>query len=464
MIRSALGAAGATASAALFFFALAAPAAAHGPIRRQLKTEPPPGTDVPRTVPFGDSGVAAPSSVGTPTTGTQPLRLLVAQASAVVVADVARSEVFDEDALRVHRLHVTRVLRGRVDVPEPGVVEVRGASRRPPLLAQGEHGVFLLHPAAPSSYVTEKTGTSDWLALVAARDGIVPVDSDADLAAVEAAITAGAAITTPNDDDGRAARRRLAFQELASGSPRLGTDGFLELQALPDIGALADDERAALARVLGDVRVPAPTRTRLIQLLGERRVADALPAIQGAQADTPEVLDAIFDARSRLGSPPTRAELNPYLNSKVSGVRAAAVRELARLDDPAAFDQVGYYATNDRDPAVREAAIAALGASGRPAAAPFLARTFDSDERAVKQQSGQALLQLGGPAASNTLVDLALHGGSTDTQTYAALLLLMSRGRDDPAVQRLATSNPSPEVKSLLEHGLEFHHVHVRNN
>ncbi len=461
MIRFAGRAAGATASAALFFFTLGAPAAAHGPIRRELKTEPPPGTDVPRTVPFRDSGITAPSSVGTPTTGVQPLRLLVPQASAVVVADVARSEVYDEDALRVHRLHVTRVLRGRLDVPDPGVVEIRGASRRPSLLAEGDHGVFLLHPAQPSTYLTDTIGTGDWLALVAGRDGIVPVGSDAELAAVEAAIEAGAAIATPNDEAGRAARRRLAFQELGSGSARLGTDGFVELQGLADIGGLADDEAAALTRVLGDVRVPAPTRSRLIALLAERWVTDALPAITAAKADTADVLDAILAARTRLGSPPTRAELAPYLNSTAADVRAAAVRELARLDDPAAFDQVGWYATNDRDPAVREAAIAALGASGRPAAAPYLARTFDSDERAVKQQSGQALLQLGGPAASNTLVDLALHGASTDTQTYAALLLLMSRGRDDPAVQRLATSNPSPEVKSLLEHGLEFHHTHA---
>src|SRR5205814_7077419 len=122
-------------------------------------------------------------------------------------------------------------------------------------------------------------------------------------------------------------------------SPRLLLDAVLELDGVPDIGSLADDERAALARILGDVRVPPDVRTHLIELLAARQIRDALPALATAEADTPEVLGALLTARTRLGAPPTRADLGGYLASLVPGIRAAAVRALGRLDDPAALDQ-----------------------------------------------------------------------------------------------------------------------------
>src|SRR5262249_42724994 len=87
----------------------------------------------------------------TPTTGVvvsgaRPLRLLAAEASAVVLADVVRTEPFDEDRLHLIRLRVARVLGGRLDDLEPGVAEIRGASKRPPVLADGERVVVLLRP------------------------------------------------------------------------------------------------------------------------------------------------------------------------------------------------------------------------------------------------------------------------------------------------------------------------------
>jgi hypothetical protein len=92
-----------------------------------------------------------------------------------------------------------------------------------------------------------------------------------------------------------------------------------------------------------------------------------------------------------------------------------------------------------------------------------LARTFDVRTRELQQASGRALLKLGGTAAADTLFELALHGATAETQSYAALLLIASRGRDDATVRRLEASNPSPEVRDLLEHGLEFNHTHANN-
>lgn len=90
----------------------------------------------------------------------------------------------------------------------------------------------------------------------------------------------------------------------------------------------------------------------------------------------------------------------------------------------------------------------------------MLARTFDSPVRKLQQRSGQAILKVGGDAAADTLVTLALRGSSSETQTYAALLLLLSRGRDDPAVRRIEEAGPSSEVRHVREHGLEFRDTH----
>ena len=70
------------------------------------------------------------------------------------------------------------------------------------------------------------------------------------------------------------------------------------------------------------------------------------------------------------------------------------------------------------------------------------------------------MLALGGDAADQSFIDLALRGKSVDTQRYAALLLVVLRGRDSPAVRRLLASQPNAEVRDVIEHGLQFQHMH----
>jgi hypothetical protein len=91
---------------------------------------------------------------------------------------------------------------------------------------------------------------------------------------------------------------------------------------------------------------------------------------------------------------------------------------------------------------------------------PHVSRTFDAPEREMKQASARAMLAIGGPAADDALVELALRGGSVETRTYAALVLVATHGPQHEAVRRIAASNPSPEVRDVLEHGLEFRHSH----
>jgi HEAT repeat protein len=377
--------------------------------------------------------------------------VLAADATAVFVGTAIRTESYDEDRLRVHRLAVERVLRGRLEETEPGLVDLRGATQRPALVADGERVVAFVRPAPDQSYLRQHLPTGPWVVTVSGRDGVVPVQSDADVEAVDAAIGARTAAT----------RRRLAFARLGSGNGRLAADALLELSALDALGPLSAAERAEVATVLRDGHVPAVTRVGVLDLLAERNAREALPEVLAASTDTPALLDAVLATRARLGAPAGRKELAPYLEAKDPGVRAAALRALALLDDAAVVDDLGRHATTDRDMAVRVAAIEALGQTKRPAVVPVLSKTFASTEREVQQASAQAMIAVGGPAVDDALIALALGAGSVETKTYAALVLVSIHGRDHAAVRRLEAGNPGPEVTNVLEHGLEFRHSHV---
>jgi HEAT repeat protein len=396
----------------------------------------------------------APSAVAT--TGVRPLRVLAAHATVIALASITRTESYDDDRLRLYRLHVERTIRGRLDAPEPGVVEIRGGTMRPGVLSDGERAILLLEPAPSMSYLAEHLAGQPTWSLAGGRDGVLLVANEAEVDAVEHVLAEGVRIAGLGDAEARVATRRLAFTELGGPSPRLAADAVVELRRLQDLVPLATDERDALARALRDRRIDPVTRISLIALLGERRAVEAIPALTAAAAGTPAVLDALMTARARLGAPAGRSELAPLLASKDPATRAAAIHALARLDDPAALAEVGRYATTDTDRTTRLAAVEALGESNRPAAIPYLVRTFAEPERELMQKSARALLAIDDPKVDDALVDLATREGSPQTQTYAALILVVSRGRDSPAVRRLEASNPPPAVRKLLDHGLEF--------
>jgi len=387
------------------------------------------------------AGVPSPEVVAS---GDRPLRTLVGQAIAVVVADVARSESYDEDRLRVYKLHVIRVVRGRVDAPEPGIVEVRGVASRGPLVGDGERVVALLQRATAVTYLSQHLPGGEYLETVGGRDGIVPVGNDA-----EAQLTERILAETGDDAD---TVRRVAALGLASGNPRLAADGLAELRRAEPFRPLSASDVDALGKALADRRIPPTVRAGLMTLVADRHAVEAAPALERAATDTPAVLDALLAARADLGLA-TRDQLAPQLGAKDPAVRAAAVRALARLDGTVA--EVGQYATSDPDVAVRQAAIDALGATKRADAVPILRKTFDASETVILQHSAQAMLEIGGPAVDDAFVDLALHGGSPQVRRYATMLLVIQHGRDGEPVRRIERSNPAPEVRDYLEHGLQ---------
>ncbi|HXJ36916.1 MAG TPA: HEAT repeat domain-containing protein [Candidatus Eisenbacteria bacterium] len=466
-VVSGLAAAGArrapAAFAGLALVLVASSAGAHGPLRRQPVTKPPAGVEIPpgpALDPTVLQGSKAAPSGAVPTTGVVPLRSLGAESTAVVEAVVLKTTPFDDDKLRVYQVRVERTLHGTLEGDEVDLVEIRGAASRPGFVADGERAILVLRTAPRLSYLTQQLPAGTYYSPSGGRDGVIPITSDAERDAVARALDEGFRISTLTDEtENRRARRALAFEELGSMVPRLAADALVELRRLDPLAPLSHDELGALERTFAAKSIPPATRVGLAQLVAQRGLTDAVPALRAALLDTPEVFDAVFAARTRLGAPPDRAELASYLTAKDPAVRASAIRALAELKEPA-VGEIGRYATSDPDLEVRVAAIEALGATQQPAALPTLSQTFGTSQREIRQASGRAILAIGGDPASQALINLALHGEDADTRSYAALLLMVSNGRDSAPVQRLLASNPSSEVRNVIEHGLRWTHSH----
>jgi len=468
-ITSCLGLAGALrAPAALLALALLAgiptPGAAHGPVRRRPETTPPVGTEVTPVEPLDPRAVPRPAPTSAEPSNVLPLGDFAHDSPLIVDGVVTRTESLDEDRLRVYHVRVDHVAKGTPVGDEALVVELRGATQRPGVLANDMRAVLLLRPAPPLSYVTQHLPSGPtYLALTGGRDGVVRIADDAERTLVVDVLTEGERIVAMEKDAQAPARRALAFRELATMHPRLAADALVQLRRVEGIASITDEEAATIGKTLASVTIPAPTRIGLIRLAGERGWKTALPAIRRAASDTPQVLDAILAARGQLGAPPDKAELAPYLSSKDPAIRSAAVRALASLQTPA-VGEIGRYATTDPDTNVRVAAIEALGDTKQPATIPTLTQTFSQSDRAVRQASARALMAVGGAAASDAFANLALHGSDLNAKTYAMLLLVLTTGKDSPAVRRVLASNPSPEVVDVAKHGLQWQHSHQHGN
>jgi len=405
-----------------------------------------PGTHPPSSPP----APAAASDADAP----KPLRRLATGASAIVVADVLRAESYDEDRLRVHRVRVTRVLRGRLDEPEPGVVEMGPASPRLPLLTAGQRVVVLLDVAPRYTYLTQHLPSGDYYEAVAGRAGVIPVGGDAEIDTVEKVLAEGAESAGLERVAAAAARRRLAFVELASGNPRLAADALVELGQLGTFASLSADEVATLKRTFGDRRIEPSTRAGLMTLLGERKVGGTLDALAGAETETPALLEAFMDARAALGAPPRAADLSSQLSSSDPATRAAALHALAHSEDPQTLDQLTHYATLDQSTDVRVAAVEAMGERKRPDAVPVLTRTFTGSDAQILHASARAFMAIGGPDVERAVGDLALHAPTPEARRYAALVLILNSGRDSQAARRIAAASTDPGVRDLIEKGV----------
>jgi hypothetical protein len=244
-----------------------------------------------------DAARAASAPAGVPT-----LRELAADSTVVVEGRIVRSERLDDGHVWLHRLEVVRRLRGAVDGPELSLVEHGAPSAHGPLL--GDTPVVAFLRAAPDHPAVAAEPPGSRFALTGGRSGLVPVADDAERAALDRALADGAHVRTLADADAaRAARRALAFRELASGVPRLAADAVLELARVDPLRDLTDGELDAVRSTLANGAIPAATRVALMDLLAARRAVEALAAILAAASESPALLDARLRARAALGAP-----------------------------------------------------------------------------------------------------------------------------------------------------------------
>ncbi|MEO6029681.1 MAG: HEAT repeat domain-containing protein [Candidatus Binatia bacterium] len=391
--------------------------------------------------------------------GPKPLRVLAHQSTLVVVGTVEAADAFDQGRLRRDRVRIAHVLRGASETSLIDVVEIRGSLEGPPLLAVGDRVILLLQPAPVYSYLAQQLPPGTRWVIVGGRDGIVGVASDGAARTAEDLVGRALALDPDDSAESAAARRRLAFALLGARTSRLAADGVAELGRCGELGTLAADEQIILAAVLPDTAVPATVRAELVELLARGQVVTALPLLSRVRCEEPEVLGAVLAARARLGAPPTTDEFAVLLRDQRPAMRAAAVRGLAWVAGPASVAELARRATAD-EPMVRRAAVTAITEVRRADALPILRQTFEDADREVQQGSARALRVIAGPPADDILVDVALHGRSGDTRRYAAMLLLMAHGREDPVVKRLIAGHPSAEVQDVLAHGLETTHMH----
>ncbi|HYC56379.1 MAG TPA: HEAT repeat domain-containing protein [Candidatus Binatia bacterium] len=433
-------------------------AAVDPPALTAKPAQPPPSPPLPEALPAGavpetsTAGAVAEAAQASPPPRT--LRQLAIKSILVASVRASAAEPREQGRIIVYPLRIERIVWGSKPASDQILlVELRGASTRPPLLEAGASAVVLLQPLSQVSYLREHVREPNAFEAVAGRDGIIR------FAGREQGVEVAGSMLRARDARSPLQIRSHAFSELGSDNPRLVEDGVHELAALSPLQGLTEREKSILAVQLSNTSIPGQTRVRLIETLGRGQDRAAASLLAGAFTETARLLEAALRARAKLGAPAGSNELNVHLGSPDLGVRSAALRALA-VSRHAYAAAILANAVSPHEPReIRLAAIDALAELEDSASLGALAAAFESDDQGIKQASARAILAKG-DHADDALVDLALRGISRETRTYAAMLLLTRRSRAHPSVQRLASSSPSPDVVEVLEKGLQDSHAH----
>ena len=392
------------------------------------------------------------------------LQTLVARAPLVVAARVSEVETLDAGRLAVATLDPTAVPKGERPPSTLRVVETRDMPAVPSSLEKGMLVFAFLEPLHRNSYLARTLPQGDYRQLMAGRIGRLVAATPAELAEIVAVVERILDVSRkPEPDAARraAAARALVFDEIAARSPVLVEDGAGGLQTIPSLGeSLSEDERQRLATAIARTDLPPPARAALVRAVGSNGLRQLVPALQSLRSPAAPVLAAKFEALERLGAPPGLADVEPYLGSKDAAVRAAAARALPATPGDEGVARAGQIALADPDTAVRRATIEALGESRRQEALAPLARVFRESPQDLRQVAGRGIFQVGGPAAADTLAQLAFDAPADGQRLAVVLLMALQGGRDDPRVQNIAKTHPDPELRKLIEHGIEPSHQH----
>jgi HEAT repeat protein len=392
------------------------------------------------------------------------LQTLAARAPLVAAGRVTGVEAFDAGRVAVATLAVTAAPKGERPTGPVKIVEMRDLPSVPPVLAEGTLVLAFLEPLHGNSYLTRTLPRADYRQLVAGRIGrlvaATPAESDEIVGVVERIV---AVSRTPEPDPAKraVAARTLVFDEIAARSGALVEDGAAGLQSIPNLAeTLSAEEQQRLEAALGRTDLSPFARAALVRAVGANGLRQLVPALRGLRSPAAPVLVARFDALARLGTPPTLADVEPYLSNTDPAVRTAAARALATTPGTEGVARAGRIALGDPDPAVRRATIEALGESRRPEALPALERVFREAPPDLQQVAGRGIYQVGGPAAADALARLAFEAKPEAQRLAVVLLMALQGGREDPLVQRIAKTHPDAELRRLIEHGVDPPHSH----
>jgi HEAT repeat protein len=392
------------------------------------------------------------------------LAALLGRARLAAAGTVTRVDEYDHGRVTVGRVRPDRVLKGEPGPGELAIVEEHDRPSSVALLRAGARVVVLLERAPHTSALAGALPPGPtYLRLLDGAAGFIgdapAPDVDEAAALLARMVEASADVTT--DAGPRAARARtLVFDEIAARHPRLVADGAAALTPVPDLATtLADDERSRLTAALQRHDLPSWVRIALVDAVAAARLVALAPVLRTLEAPKPEVLAASWDALRRLGAPVGPDDLASYGASPDPAIRAIVPTALLGAAGDDAIPAVERMSLSDADPAVRRAAVDALGATKRPSVVPSLERAFRAGPAEMRQAAGRGFLAVGGRPAAESLAHLA-YEPPPDAEHYAITLLLALVPKDDALVERIRTSHPDPDIRDFVEHGPYLGHHH----
>lgn len=184
---------------------------------------------------------------------------------------------------------------------------------------------------------------------------------------------------------------------------------------------------------------PAMARVAALEGLARLDGAKALPAILAAvKSAEPPVQSEAIRLAARLGAHRQLLEALPSLSPP------AQVRALTALSEAGAAAALPAFrsAINSPDPAIRVAAIRALGRNGAPEDAGILARRAAGSEEAEREEARSALVRLKGAAADAAIVQAM---PSADPKLKVELIKAASERGTQEAVPELLSSARSTD-------------------
>jgi hypothetical protein len=376
----------------------------------------------------------------------------------VFVGRVTGVTSYDDGRVNVVRLSVERTIKGGEERSEALIVDVRDLPSTPPLLETDENAVALLTPAARNSYLDRTLPPGTYFQPTRGRESLIASSDSAavgEAAALVERLVAASRAPEPDAAKRAAASRALIFEEIGARHGALVEDGARRLREVHDLSkTLEPAERARLEEAVARSDLPPRVRATVLDEIAANRLVALAPAIVLLNDAPPEVLAAAWTARAKLGTGPTKDELAPFLLHRDEGVRAVAVGRWIGAAGPAGVAQVQEMALTDAAPAVRLAAIQALGECGLPEALPALEKVFSGPDGEDRKAAGREIFKRGGRSAAVSFAHLA-ETGPRDAQAYAVTLLLaLGVGRDDPLVKHIAKTHPDPQVREIASHGL----------